>query len=611
MTNLIGTLLVEFEESQNEIEVICDKADVGKQSKERDNYLKMSILGYLLVLKEFWLPKLEDSKEFIRGRADLLETLEVNSKSEKSKENQAFHKQRSFLSFNKAQNKKICIMCKSVIIHNVLLHYNRKSEQAVQNNKPGSSDIQKTQSSGVSEQPAVALSSRTLSVEGQVLLCTALVKIKDVNFLTEKMCKKLTVLTDPINVSVVGINQTSSTIAKRCEIEIKSSRSGFKISLPCLVIRKINDELPRCKVGLKYLKIPMDILLANPDFNIAQEVDMIVGAMYFGGLFVMIKYMRQQYVNGPQKTVCNLSVDRDVQYQLAKFRQWEEPSLSESSDEMGSEEVKCERIFVYTVSRSLDGRFVVTIPFKDSVDKLGNSKQMALNILFSLERRFLKDNELRKEYCAYMSLVEKAVDAISEESWVSALKINGHHIKFKLDTGAMANIIPVSVLESINYEVNNITPTDEKLYSYTRDRLPMTIYKEIPKNISKAHSRPKNENNDCNYTYNYIPIIQDNNVENSINNNLVRELSSRETENLGEPIDNTASILTATTSDYNNYMCECTDENDSPKGSETTFSSHIDEPLNKAIIPSRVTRSGRITKISLKYSFYDTSTIEA
>lgn len=77
------------------------------------------------------------------------------------------------------------------------------------------------------------------------------------------------------------------------------------------------------------------------------------------------------------KTVCcnfvtadnNHNEENDIQYQLSKVWMIEECELLRSK-----KKIKCETHFVETTSRGVSGRFVVSIPLKDSVHKLGTSK---------------------------------------------------------------------------------------------------------------------------------------------------------------------------------------------------------------------------------------------
>lgn len=61
--------------------------------------------------------------------------------------------------------------------------------------------------------------------------------------------------------------------------------------------------------------------------------------------------------------------------------------------------------------------------------------------------------------------------ATTEDSWFVRMETNGHQVRFKIDTGAMANVIPEHILRSINYDFGKIKPTQVKLNTYTNDKI--------------------------------------------------------------------------------------------------------------------------------------------
>ncbi|CAH2226597.1 jg5548 [Pararge aegeria aegeria] len=83
-------------------------------------------------------------------------------------------------------------------------------------------------------------------------------------------------------------------------------------------------------------------------------------------------------------------------------RFWELEAVS-SEHCLSQEERACERTFAETTARNSDGRFVVTIPLKDSPEVLGDSYAAAKRRLLSLERRFLRDSLLKERYLQFMS----------------------------------------------------------------------------------------------------------------------------------------------------------------------------------------------------------------
>lgn len=96
---------------------------------------------------------------------------------------------------------------------------------------------------------------------------------------------------------------------------------------------------------------------------------------------------------------CNFTRNTDVQEQLRKFWELEEGS---SNKAYSTEEKACEEHFLSTFQRNSDGRFVVSIPFKDSLSKLGNSQEYAQKRFLSLEQRFKSNPQLWERYVDFM-----------------------------------------------------------------------------------------------------------------------------------------------------------------------------------------------------------------
>jgi len=71
------------------------------------------------------------------------------------------------------------------------------------------------------------------------------------------------------------------------------------------------------------------------------------------------------------------------------------------------EEQTCEQHFKQNVSRSESGRFVVHLPFRGNVSKLGKSYDIAKRRLFAIERRFIKNPSLKGDYVKFMTEYEK------------------------------------------------------------------------------------------------------------------------------------------------------------------------------------------------------------
>lgn len=271
-----------------------------------------------------------------------------------------------------------------------------------------------------------------------VLLSTALIQVQDRDgqkhtvralldngstacFITEKLIEKLKLLTVSTSSLVEGLNAQTSKLYKQCSVAISSLVDSFNINTKCFVVPRITQPLPSVQINTSLLKIPKHISLADPTFNIPSEVDMLLGADIFWSVlnsqnislgknmptlshtkFGWLISGLVQLNNNLNTVHCNhaiISQDEQLDDQLKQFFEHENVPAHK---QISKEEQLCEDSFVNNTIRQSDGRFVVTIPLKQSPSTLGDSYERALYRFLSLERRFSKDPLFKSQYCKFM-----------------------------------------------------------------------------------------------------------------------------------------------------------------------------------------------------------------
>ncbi|GFV75775.1 DUF1758 domain-containing protein [Trichonephila clavipes] len=88
----------------------------------------------------------------------------------------------------------------------------------------------------------------------------------------------------------------------------------------------------------------------------------------------------------------------DLQNQIAKF--WEVESIPDASN-LSEEDQKVEKFYLDHTRRNRDGRYVVSLPFKND-NALGDYKVQAKRRFFSLEKRLQDNPDLRDKYVKFM-----------------------------------------------------------------------------------------------------------------------------------------------------------------------------------------------------------------
>ncbi|XP_063914810.1 uncharacterized protein LOC135131161 [Zophobas morio] len=218
---------------------------------------------------------------------------------------------------------------------------------------------------------------------------------------------------------------------------------------------KITERTPALSIDKSKIRIPPNIILADPDFEQSREVDLLIGAEIFWSLLIgsptrfkpnqpfLQETIFGHIVSGKVSTVenrnqnlsCNilsLSADLQLNEQVANFWQQEsvdEPNFGESCivlQLLRSQTVKEPTVYTtqgrmrpaiktkseldhYTIEshflenthRDVQGKFMVRLPFKDQAT-LGHSRGLALKQFYSLERRLARNPLLKLNYQNFM-----------------------------------------------------------------------------------------------------------------------------------------------------------------------------------------------------------------
>lgn len=288
--------------------------------------------------------------------------------------------------------------------------------------------------------PNSTLSYATTKPNKLVLLATALVYVYDKNqspimckalldggsqsnFITENLSRKLHLPSEKVNIPISGINQGTTFINQRINLNVSSISKRYNFKISTLVISKITETLPQQVIELDLIDIPEDLHLADPNFYEPSDIDMLIGAGLFFDLLMsgQIKLGKgnptlQQtklgwIISGPislpnliiTSMHCFLSVnDNDLYQNIEKFWKIEELPANENMAKFSKEERECEAYFTHTLSRTHNGRFQVSLPLKGNVNNLGNSLDSAIKRFFALERKLDKNPELKISYSNFI-----------------------------------------------------------------------------------------------------------------------------------------------------------------------------------------------------------------
>ncbi|XP_055622014.1 uncharacterized protein LOC129765627 [Toxorhynchites rutilus septentrionalis] len=276
--------------------------------------------------------------------------------------------------------------------------------------------------------------------ETMVFLSTALVRVQDANgighyaralldsgsqsnFISESLCQKLGLKRTRINIPVSGIGQATVSVRYSVQVALASRFGKFVQDIDCLVLPKLTVSLPSCHVDISRWNIPRNLPLADPKFNISHGVDLIVGAELF---FMLIESHQMiladnyptlqktllgyvvcgKYSTNMVKTVaCHVATEADLNVQLEKMWEVENFDVGKS---LTPAEQDVENHFLQTVSRDTEGRYIVRLPFRESMAPLlGDAFDQAVRRLLLMVKRFVRDKDLQDAYVKFMDEYER------------------------------------------------------------------------------------------------------------------------------------------------------------------------------------------------------------
>jgi hypothetical protein len=252
--------------------------------------------------------------------------------------------------------------------------------------------------------------------------------------------------------------------------------------LEFLILPKITGNIPLAPLDTKAWTIPTDKPLADPHFNTPQQIDMLIGAEIFFEVWTNQQFQLQKgamlqgtvfgwIIAGKVPTTqgmahalstfcgCVAHSDTDLFNQVKRF--WEVESCS-SAKVLSVQEKQVEQHFLETHQRQPDGRYVLRLPTKANVNKLGDSKQAALRRFLYLEKKLSRDPDLKQQYSAfiqeYIDLGHMKLSEPATEPDASNEYFLPHHAIIKPDssTTKLRVVFDASAKSSTGLSLNDV-----------------------------------------------------------------------------------------------------------------------------------------------------------
>ncbi|XP_066603396.1 uncharacterized protein [Prorops nasuta] len=234
------------------------------------------------------------------------------------------------------------------------------------------------------------------------------------HFITERFAKGLKLPTKVCTIPISVINSIQATARASVQLTIRSRVSEFQKTLTCLVVKNISSLIPSSPFPRNTVSIPQTIRLADPQFDLPQEIDMLIGSgttlsMLLAGkkrvktehFEVILQNTQAGWVVATEATMTtrtkhsthNISV---LTNHIVKF--WEIEDL-DKTDSMNEEDKLCQAHYEQNVFRESSGRYVVRLPFRSNVQlQFPESRSLALRRLHAIENKLKGNPTLKAEY---------------------------------------------------------------------------------------------------------------------------------------------------------------------------------------------------------------------
>ncbi|XP_030381837.1 uncharacterized protein LOC115629498 [Scaptodrosophila lebanonensis] len=347
------------------------------------------------------------------------------------------------------------------------------------------------------------------------------------NFITTSLASQLKLNIKDVQYSLNGIGNAKSRILGEVQTTIKSRATNFVATDKFSVLQEITRYNPATSASAEGFFVPSKVKLADPFFDSANEISMLLGVNLFFKLIVAGQI--KMGINKPllQKSLLGWIVvgecitsernalivsrvpssDQEDTRKLHKLVQrfWQCEEISQPENRYTEAEQTCETQFVSSVRRTAANRFVVRLPFKVPKEELGESYSIALTRFLNLERKLIRNPELKRSYTEFIEEYRMLdhLEEVGSEQVQNVRYVMPHHpvIRPESSTTKLRVVFDASCKTSNGLSLNDIMLVGPTLQPDLFDILTrFRFYKyALTADISKMYRQILVESGDCNY----------------------------------------------------------------------------------------------------------------
>lgn len=304
------------------------------------------------------------------------------------------------------------------------------------------------------------------------------------NFITTSCAQRLGLRYSKTDVLISGIGGNNK-MAPKGQLHLNLRPSAVNdppLRVELFVLPKITSQIPVTTIDASVMQHFKDIKLADPQCYERGTIDILLGsgacAKIFQGkkltfgenlptafetIFGWVLMGDLNYNNLPSAELQAFSCVTSINETLQRF--WDLEEIPENKP-MNPDDVRCENHFKQTHSRTPEGRFVVRLPFKESKVDIGETRDLALRRLLSLERRLKRDDILELKYrdfmndyliLGHMQPIEPSIAQHFPKYYIP------HHGVFKKDSLKLRCVFDASMKSTSGKSLNDVLLVGPKL----------------------------------------------------------------------------------------------------------------------------------------------------
>ncbi|XP_029676949.1 uncharacterized protein LOC115243835 [Formica exsecta] len=246
----------------------------------------------------------------------------------------------------------------------------------------------------------------------------------EISLVAESLAQRLQLVRAPTSIAIVGVGGRSTGARGQVELALSPLRDGPPLRILAFILDRLTTTSGGLRADRHSWRHLDNLELADPDFFAADPVELFLGADVCADILQpgLRRGGRQQPV--AQRTTLGWILsgavgvataartartyhcrgDDDLHSLLQHF--WKQEEVDATAAPLTAAEKEAEEHFAQTHSRDASGLFVVRLPLTPPLPDLTGTKFAAARLLEQMERRFTRDEQLRRLYSAFMQEYE-------------------------------------------------------------------------------------------------------------------------------------------------------------------------------------------------------------